>query len=66
MRVSLTQSTRVIEKNLDLIEREKEIWYKSEKVAHMRNVMKDLNNSSMKNVDEHIELLAISRPLFPH
>ena len=51
-RVSLNQCTRLIEKHAVLIEKERELWYKSAKVVHLRNVIKDLHNSSMKRKNE--------------
>ena len=57
MRVQLTQATKIIEKSVDLIEKERELWYKSEKVAHMRNVMKDLHNSSVSKAGESVDYI---------
>ena len=56
IRVSLNHSTRAIERNVDLVEKERLLWYKSAKCQHMSNVIKDLDNSSIKSLKEKIKL----------
>jgi len=54
IRVSLNHSTRAIERNVDLVEKEREMWYKSAKVRHYTNVVRDLENSSIKDANKAV------------